>query len=182
MQSYNRSMSNKALENLLTRRSCRAYEEKQVKEEDLQSILEAGKFAPTGMGKQTPIMVVVQDKETYEQVERLNAAVMGNPDGHPFYGAPTVVVVFGNPETRLGYADANLVIGNLLNAANAVGVDSCYIWRAKESFESPEGKALKAKWGIPENYEGIGNVILGYGKPEGKKPAAPRKADYVRRV
>ena len=90
-------MSNKALENLLTRRSCRAYEERQVKEADLQSILEAGKFAPTGMGKQTPFMVVIQDKKTYEQVERLNASVTGNPDGHPFYGAPTVIVVFGNP-------------------------------------------------------------------------------------
>lgn len=174
-------MSNAALENLLTRRSCRAYEDRQVREEDLDSILEAGKYAPTGMGRQTPIMVVVQDKETYGLVERLNAGVAGKPDGHPFYGAPTVIVVFGNPETPLGNADANLVIGNLLNGANAVGVDSCYIWRAREAFDSPEGKALKARWNIPENYVGVGNVILGYGKPEGKRPAAPRKEDYVRR-
>jgi nitroreductase len=81
-----------------------------------------------------------------------------------------------------GYADANMVIGNLLNAANAVGVDSCYIWRAKEVFESEAGKALKAKWNVPENYEGVGNVILGYGKAEGKRPPVPRKADYVIRV
>ena len=74
------------------------------------------------------------------------------------------------------------MLGNLLNAANAVGVDSCYIWRAKEAFETEEGKALKAAWAIPENYIGAGNVILGYGLSEGKRPAAPRKADYIKIV
>ena len=82
----------------------------------------------------------------------------------------------------IGLADANLVIGNLLNGANAVGVDSCYIWRARESFECEEGKELKAAWGIPADYVGVGNVILGYGRPEGKREPAPRKGDYVRRA
>ena len=173
---------NEALENLLTRRACRAYKAEQIKEEELDNILLAGQYAPTGRGTQSPIIVAVQDPETYREVEKLNAAVMGNPDAHPFYGAPTVVVVFGDAKSPLGGADANLVIGNLLNGANAVGVDSCYIWRAKEAFESEEGKALKAAWGIPEQYEGFGNVILGYGLPEGKREAAPRKADYVRKV
>ena len=173
---------NEALQNLLTRRSCRAYTEEQVKAEQLDAILEAGTYAPTGKGSQSPIIVVVQDQETLASVEKLNGAVMGNPEGHPFYGAPTLIVVFGDSESALGVADGNLVIGNLLNAANAVGVDSCYIWRAKEAFESEEGKALKKAWDIPEQYVGIGNVILGYGKPEGKRDAAPRKADYIRRV
>ena len=124
----------------------------------------------------------MQDPETLKKVEKLNSAVLGQPDGHPFYGAPTVVIVFGDPSLPFGVSDGNLVIANLLNAAHAVGVDSCYIWRAKESFESEEGKALKAAWGIPENYEGVGNVILGYGKPEGKRPAPPRKEDYIRIV
>ena len=173
---------NEALKNLLDRRSCRAYRDEQIKEDELEAILEAGKYAPTGRGMQTPIMVVVQDPETYRKVERLNAAVMGNPDAHPFYGAPTVVIVFGDTQTPLGESDANLVMGNLLNGANAVGVDSCYIWRAKEAFETEEGKELKKAWGIPDTYVGMGNVILGYGKPEGRKEAAPRKADYVRRA
>ena len=173
---------NEALQNLLTRRSCRGYKEEQIKPEELDAILEAGKFAPTGMGKQSPIIVVLSDAEKIAEVERLNGAVMGNPDGHPFYGAPTLIVVFGDAESSLGDADANLVIGNLLNGANAVGVDSCYIWRARESFDSAEGKALKKKWNIPDNYVGVGNVILGYGKPGSKREAAPRKADYVRRV
>ena len=173
---------NEALQNLLTRRSCRAYKEEQVKEQDLEAILEAGQYAPTGMNKQTPVIVVLQDPETIARVEKLNAVVAGNPEAHTFYGAPTVLVVFGDSETPLCAADGNLVIGNLLNGANAVGVDSCYIWRAKESFESEEGKALKKAWNIPDSYVGIGNVILGYGKPEGKKEAGPRKEDYVRRV
>ena len=173
---------NEALQNLLTRRACRAYSGEQIKEEELNAILEAGKYAPTGMGKQSPIIVVIQDPEKLSQVEKLNAAVMGQDGGHPFYGAPTLVVVFGDTSLPFGISDGNLVIGNLLNAANAVGVDSCYIWRAREAFDSEEGKALKKEWDIPENYVGIGNVILGYGKGEGKREAAPRKADYIRKI
>ena len=169
-----------AITNLIERRACRSYQEKQITDEELDTILKAGTYAPTGMGKQSPIIVAIQNKETLSRVEKLNAAVMGQPDGHPFYGAPTVVVVFGDPSLPFGNADGNLVIGNLLNAANAVNVDSCYIWRAKESFASEDGKALKAEWGIPEGYEGVGNVILGYGNPEGKRPAPPRKEDYIK--
>ncbi len=173
---------NEALQNLLTRRACRAYEEEQIKKEELDAILEAGKYAPTARGLQSPVMVVVQDKETIRDLEKMNGAVMGNPYGTPFYGAPTLIVVFGKKDSLLGAADANLVIGNLLNAANAVGVDSCYIWRADEAFETEQGQAYKKAWGIPDNYQGMGNVILGYGKPKGKKEAAPRKEDYVRFV
>ena len=173
---------NAALENLLTRRSCRAYREEQIKPEELSAILEAGLYAPTGMGKQSPILVVVQDADKLRAVETLNGAVMGNPDARPFYGAPTLIVVFGDAESPLGYADANLVAGNLLNDANAVGVDSCYIWRAREVFDSEEGRALKKAWDIPDRYVGVCNIILGYGKPEGKREPIPRKADYVRCV
>ena len=173
---------NEALKNLLTRRSCRVYSEEQIKPEELDAILEAGQYAPTAMGKQTPLIVAIQDAKTLRAVEKLNGAVMGDPEAHPFYGAPTLIVVFAESESALALADANLVLGNLLNGANAVGVDSCYIWRAKEAFESEEGKALKKAWNIPENYVGAANIILGYGKPEGKRDAAPRKADYVRKV
>ena len=170
------------IQDLLGRRSCRAYETRQVTPEDLEVILKAWTYAPTAVGRQSPYIVAVQDPAAVAAIERLNAAVLGNPEGHPFYGAPTVVVVFGDPSLPFGIADGNLVIGNLLNAAHAVGVDSCYIWRAKESFESEEGRALKAAWGIPEGYQGIGNVILGYGKPQGIRPAAPRKEGYVKLI
>ena len=175
-------MENEALNNLCTRRSCRKFSDRQVAEEQLSDILKAGTFAPTAMGRQSPLIAVIQDRELVRQVEKLNAAVLGDAGAHPFYGAPTVIVVFGNGEIATGTADANLVIGNLLNAAHAVGVDSCYIWRAKESFESEEGLALKKAWGIPDNYIGMGNVILGYGIPEGRREAAARKDGYVIRV
>ena len=173
---------NEALQNLLTRRACRKYKQEQIKEEELKQILEAGIYAPTGMGKQSPLIVVLQDPQKIREVEILNARVRGDETVHTFYGAPTLIVVFGKMDVPFGVSDGNLVIGNILNAAHAVGVDSCYIWRAEESFKSEEGKALKKAWGIPDEYEGVGNVILGYGEPEGIKEAAPRKEGYVRFV
>ena len=169
------------LRDLKERRSCRAYLPEQIGEEALAAILEAGTYAPTGMGRQSPVIVAVQDPETRNALSRMNAAVMGR-DGDPFYGAPTVVVVLADPEIGTYLYDGVLVMGNLMNAAQAVGVDSCYIFRAKEVFETAEGKALLRKWGIPERYVGIGNCILGYGTPGGKQEAAPRKENYIVRV
>lgn len=169
------------LRDLKKRRSCRAYLPEQIREEALAAILEAGTYAPTGMGRQSPVIVAVQDPETRNALSQMNAAVMGR-DGDPFYGAPTVVVVLADPEIGTYLYDGVLVMGNLMNAAQAVGVDSCYIFRAKEVFETAEGKALLRKWGIPERYVGIGNCILGYGAPGGKQEAAPRKENYIVRV
>ena len=169
------------LRDLKERRSCRAYLPEQIREKALAAILEAGTYAPTGMGRQSPVIVAVQDPETRNALSRMNAAVMGR-DGDPFYGAPTVVVVLADPEIGTYLYDGVLVMGNLMNAAQAVGVDSCYIFRAKEVFETAEGKALLRKWGIPERYVGIGNCILGYGAPGGKQEAAPRKENYIVRV
>ncbi|WP_296241569.1 nitroreductase [uncultured Faecalicoccus sp.] len=164
-----------------TRRSCKAYTDQKVEESVLDAILEAGTYAPTGMGRQSPLIVCVQDQETRDKISQLNAAIM-KTDIDPFYGAPIVVVVFGDTRVPTYRDDANLVMGNLLNAAHAAGVDSCYIYRAREVFQTPEGQELMKQWGIDPAYEGIGNVILGYGKPEGIKPAAKRKADYIRKI
>ena len=165
-----------ALDELAAKIAC-----EQISEEQLNEILEAGTYAPTGMGAQCPVIVVIQDKKTRDYVSELNAKVLGN-NTDPFYGAPTVLVVLAERSRGTHVDDGNMVIANLLNAAHAVGVDSCYIYRAREVFDSEEGKALLAKWGITGDYEGIGNVILGYGLPEGIKEAAPRKKDYIIRV
>lgn len=172
---------NQTLQDLKTRRSCRKYKPLQITQTELDEILEAGTYAPTGMGAQSPIIVAVSDPKTRDLLSKLNAAVMGT-DTDPFYGAPTVLVVLADTSQRTYLDDGNLVIGNLLNAAHAVGVDSCYIYRAREVFASEEGKALLEKWGIKGKYEGIGNVILGYGEPEGIKQAAPRKENYIIRI
>ena len=173
-------MTNPTLETLKTRRSVRSYLPKQVDEEALQAILEAGTYAATGMNRQSPIIVCVQDPTARETLRRMKAAVMGS-DGDPFYGAPTVLVVLADRSIRTCVEDASLVIGNLMNAAFSVGVDSCWIHRAKEEFDSDEGRALLASWGIAGDYVGVGHLILGY--RAGDLPdVRPRKENYIYRV
>lgn len=172
---------NEILNVLKTRRSCRKYKCEQIKEDELDAILEAGTYAPTGMGKQSPVIVAVKDKNVRDKISKLNAEVAG-VDSDPFYGAPVVLVVLADRNLLTYRDDGNMVIANLLNAAAAVGVDSCYIYRAREVFASQEGQKLLKEWGLSENYEGIGNVILGYGEPDGKRPAAERKEDYVIKI
>ena len=165
---------------LKTRRSCRAYRPELIEEEKLNAIIEAGTYAATGMGKQSPIIIAVTDKETRDLLSKLNAAAMG-ADMDPFYGAPEVLVVLANKSVPTYIYDGSLVMGNMMNAAADLGVASCWIHRAKEEFESEEGKEILEKLGIEGEYEGIGNLILGYAaNPAGE--AAPRKADYVYRI
>ncbi|MDO4293987.1 MAG: nitroreductase [Eubacteriales bacterium] len=173
-------MKTEVLEAIKARRSVRSYKKEQIRDEELNAVLEAGTYAATGMGRQSPRMVVVQDAETIAQLSGMNAAVMGS-DGDPFYGAPTVVVVFADGNIGTWLQDGSLVMGNLMLAAYAAGLGSCWINRATEAFDTPEGKALMKKWGIPENYRGVANCILGY--PDGPLPEAkPRKADYITRA
>lgn len=168
------------IDDLKTRRSCRAYKSEQISGDELNLVLEAGEYAPTGMGMQSPIMVVVQDKPTIKLLSDINAEIMGvNKD--PFYGAPTVVVVMADTNRPTWVEDGSLVMGNLMNAAHAIGLGSCWINRARETFDRPEGKELLKKWGIPENYRGVGNCILGYPAAEAPKPK-PRKENYIVRV
>ncbi len=171
-------MTNETLECLKTRRSIRKYQQKQVSEEQLDAILEAATYAPTGAGKQSPVIVVVQDPELLKKISKMNAGVAGaNMD--PFYGAPTVAIVLADKTAAPTWMeDAALVAGNILNAAHSVGVDSCYIYRAKEVFESEEGQALLKEWGLNENYVGVANCILGYRDCD-MPTAAPRKANYI---
>lgn len=170
-----------ALQALKERRCIRSYRPEQVSEEQLAQILEAGTYAPSGMNRQSATIVAVQDPELVAKLSAMNAAVMGR-DGDPFYGAPTVVIVFGDPEKAMTwFEDGCLVMGNLMNAAWAVGVDSCWIHRAKQVFESEEGKELMKKWGVSESCVGIGHCILGYAAVE-HPVASPRKENYIIRV
>ena len=169
---------NETLKTLKERRSCRKYLPRQVEAEVLDAILEAGTYAPTGMNRQSPVIVAVHNPETVRKLSRMNAAVMG-ADTDPFYGAPTVLVVLADPAVCTYVYDGALVMGNLMNAACALGVDSCYIFRAKEMFATEEGKKLLRSWGVPEHFEGIGNCILGYRADGGIREAAPRKKNYI---
>jgi len=171
---------NETMQTILSRRSCRSYKPEQIREEDLQQILLAGTYAATGRGLQPVKIVVVQDPETIAQLRRMNAEIMG-VTSDPFYGAPTVCVVLADTDTYTWLEDGSLVMGNLMLAAEAVGAASCWIHRARQEFDSPEGKALLKKWGIPERYRGVGHCILGYAAEE-PAPAKARKADFIHRV
>lgn len=170
-----------ALEALVTRRSVRSYKPDPVPAEMLDRMLEAGSYAPSGMGRQSPIIVAITDKEVRDQLSKLNADVMGI-DSDPFYGAPVVLVVLAQKDIPTYVYDGSLVMGNLLNAAHALGLSSCWIHRAKEEFETPEGKQILENLGIdPDAYEGIGNCIVGYAS-DPEPEAKPRKSDYIYRI
>ena len=166
-----------AMQNLLTRRSVRKYKPDMVPQEKLEKMLEAGTYAATGMGRQSPIILAVTDKTMRDKLSKMNAAIMG-VDSDPFYGAPVVLVVLADKNVPTYIYDGSLVMGNLMNAAHAEGIASCWIHRAKEEFNSPEGKQILQDLGITGDYEGIGHCILGYA--DGDEPAAkPRKENYV---
>lgn len=166
---------------LKTRRSCRKYTTQQVAEEALNAVLEAATYAPTGHGQQSPVMVVVQEPAMVARLSELNARIM-NTTRDPFYGAPTAVVVFEDTANTTGHEDACMVMANLLNAAHAVGLGSCWINRGKQMFELPEGAEIKATWGLGDNMAGLAVCILGYEAEGGTVAPKPRKAGYVIRA
>lgn len=169
-----------SIKTLLERRSIRKYTDQQVPDDLLNTVLQAGLYAPSGMNTQGVRLVAVRDGETRDLLSKLNAAVMG-ASRDPFYGAPCVIVVLADPEIYDGWVeDGALALGNMMNAAHAVGLGSCWIHRARQVFDSPEGKELLKDWGLPEHLRGVGNCILGYAAdvPE----ARPRLDGRVVRV
>ena len=168
---------NDTIKVLCERRSVRSYKDKQVPKEILDEILKCGTFAPSGMGLQSAVIVAIQDKELIKKIAKINASIMGR-DNDPFYGAPTLVIVFAKKDIPTHIKDGSAVMTNILTAAFSLGVDSCWIDRAKETFETEAGKNLLKSWGLDESYEGVGNVILGY--RDGELPKAkPRKENYI---
>ena len=152
---------NETIASLLARRSVRHYKPNQVSDELLDTVLNAGQYAASGMNSQNTVLVAVRDPETRELLSKMNADVMGS-SSDPFYGVPCVIVVLANTLRGTWVEDGSLVIGNLMTAAHAVGLGSCWIHRAREMFDSVEGKELLKKWGLPETLRGVGNCILGY--------------------
>lgn len=172
---------NETIHTLLTRRSIRKYKKAQISDEDLHFILQAGMHAASGMGLQPCTIVAVQDSETIRQLSAMNAKIMGTTKD-PLYGAPTVLVVLADfTKSPNAWSDGCLILGNLMNAACSLHLGSCWINRAKEEFESPEGKALLKKWGLPEHLVGVGHCIVGYADEPEPLPQ-PRHAGFVKFV
>ena len=169
--------ANETIANMLTRRSIRKYKPDMLPKETINEIIKAGTFAASGMNKQPSIIVAVTNKELRDRLSAMNAKIMGiNND--PFYGAPVVLIVLADKSSGTYLYDGSLVMGNLMLAAHSLGVGSCWIHRAKEEFELPEGREILKQLGIEGDYEGIGHCILGYADcPEPQ--AAPRKENRV---
>lgn len=167
------------LNTIKQRRSIRKYKSDMIPDDILQKIIEAGTYAPTGMGKQAPIIIAVTDRKMRDHLSHMNAHFLGKDDDFdPFYGAPVVLVVLADKSIPTYLYDGSIVMQNLMLAAHDLGVGSCWIHRAKEEFASDEGKDILASLGIEGDYEGIGHCILGYSDMENPEPIA-RKDSYV---
>ncbi|MBE7080668.1 MAG: nitroreductase family protein [Clostridiales bacterium] len=166
-----------AMQAMLTRKSIKKYKPDMVPKEIIEQIIEAGLNAPSGLNKQAPIILAVTDKQTRDELSKLNAGKDPFFRSDPFYGAPVVLVVLADKSAHTYLYDGSLVMENLQLAAHALGLGACWIHRAKETFEQPEGKALLAKLGIEGDYEGIGNCIIGY--PDIDPEKKPRKENRV---
>lgn len=165
------------LNKIKTRRSIRKFKPDMLPREIIDQIIEAGTYAASGMNRQTPIIIAVTNKEMRNRLSKMNANIMGS-EGDPFYGAPVVLIVLASKERYTYIYDGSLVMGNLMLAAHELGIGSCWIHRAKEEFESEEGKAILKELGIEGDYEGIGHCVLGY--VDGEYPnILPRKENWV---
>ncbi len=167
-----------AIEAIESRRSIRRFSKRMPPREAIERICRAGSFAADGLGGQPCRAVAVTQPEKIGRLSRLNASFTSRPEHDPFYGAPVVIVVFAQSDDDTCVEDGSLVIGNMMLAAHALGLGSCWIHRAREEFETDEGRALCAAWGIDDTYRGIGHCIVGY--PDGKAPRArPRRDDFL---
>ena len=168
---------NQVLQTIKERKSVKKFKDTPVSKELIEQIIEAGLYAPSGLNKQAPIVIAVTDKATRDELSRLNAGNDPFFRSDPFYGAPCVLVVLADKSAHTYLYDGSLTMGNMLLAAHSLGLGACWIHRAKETFETPEGKAILEKLGISGDYEGIGNCVVGY--PDMIPQEKPRKENRV---
>ena len=161
------------------RRSIRKFKPDMISREAINEIIEAGLYAASGMGKQSPIVIAITNKDARDKIMAQNRAIGGwNEDFDPFYGAPVILIVLANKDAATYVYDGSLMLGNMMTAAQNLGIGSIWIHRAKEEFESDEGKALLRELGIEGDYEGIGHLAIGYADCDNPE-AHPRKDNRV---
>lgn len=173
-------MENNVLQVIETRRSVRSFSQKAIPEELLDAVLRAGTYAPTGGGRQSPVIVAVKDAAYREEIARLNAEVMGK-DTDPYYNAPIIILVLADGKASTFVEDGSCVLENMMIAAHSLDLGSVWVHREREIFDSEKGKKLLKDWNLPETLRGVGALALGY--PEADLPkAAARKADYIIKI
>lgn len=173
-------MENSVIKAIETRRSVRSFSQKAIPEELLDAVLKAGTYAPTGGGRQSPVIVAVKDAAYRDKIARLNAEVMGK-DTDPYYGAPVIILVLADGKANTFVEDGSCVLENMMIAAHSLGLGSVWVHREREVFDSEKGKELLRSWNLPETMRGVGAIALGY--PAAALPkAAARKADYIVKI
>lgn len=172
---------NETIKNMIERRSIRKYTSEPVPQEIIDEIIKAGTYAASGRGSQSPIIIAITNKDLRDKLSALNARIMNKEDFDPFYGASTILIVLADKSKPTYLYDGSLVMGNLLLAAHSMGIGSCWIHRAKEEFELPEGKEILKNLGIEGDYEGIGHCILGYADTDIPNPPK-RKDSYIYKI
>ena len=173
-------MDNPVINAILTRRSIRKFQNQPLEGQVLDAVLEAGTWAPTGRGAQSPVIIAVQNPEDRRAVQELNCQARGG-SGDPYYGAPAILLVLADPSVHTCVEDGACVLDTMMLAAHALGAAACWIHGEHEMFQLPEGKAVLKKWGLPENLRGVGSLAIGYAEGPAPEPR-PRKEGYVLRV
>lgn len=173
-------MSNEVLNTIKTRRSIRGYKSDAVSTELLDAVLEAGTYAPTGGGHQSPVIIAVTSEKYRKELTQLNAEVMGSTKD-PYYGAPVIILVLADGAASTFIEDGSCVLENMMLAAASLGLGSVWVHREREIFDSERGKALLREWGLTKTLRGVGSIALGY-PAEVPKEAAKRKENYIVRV
>jgi nitroreductase len=181
---------NEVIQNILTRRSIRVYKEEQISDEDLNTILEAAKFAPSGMNGQNWHFTAVQNKEKINQlisaakeallnspVEQLNK-MANNPNFNPFYNAPTIVITACDTKLPIGQSDCAAALENMLLAAHSLNIGSCWVHTLGMIGDDPTVRSILTELGIPENYGIFGTAALGFNGGQEPK-ASPRREGTV---
>ena len=166
---------NEVLEKIKSRRSIRKYRSDMIPQDKLEKIIEAGTYAATGMGKQSPIIIAVTNKELRDKLSAMNAKIMGVDNMDPFYGAPAILIVLADKNWANRVYDGSLVMGNMMLAAHSLNLGSIWIHRAKEEFELPEYQELLKELRVDGEWEGIGHCAVGY--VDGELPKAAKRKD-----
>ncbi len=173
---------NEVLDNIKSRRSIRKFKSDMLRNEDIEKIVEAGLYAPSGMNRQATITLVIKNKELRDKLSKANCRIGGWQEGFdPFYNAPVIFVVLADKSVPTSIYDGCLVMENMMLAANSLGLGSIWIHRAKEEFEMDEFKQLLKDLGIEGDYEGVGNMALGYidGQVPIAHPVKENRAFYI---
>lgn len=162
------------------RRSIKKYKaDVMVSEELINQVIEAGLYAASGRGKQSPVIIAVTNKELRDKIAKKNRQIGGFPENvDPFYGAPVILMVIADKEIGTAVYDGSLALGNMMLMAHELGLGSCWIHRAKEEFEDDFGKEILKELGISGDYIGVGHLALGYADME-PLPIPERKENRV---